>query len=632
LLQVMASQLRRQNTPVAGLALLMFKESDDPNLQLLANSYDYAPLKEFPWLVGYDDWMPWIWVGLSPDDGFSVKTDRAKAGLLVRVRQYISQLDIRPPVIASSSNYENYTNSGTAWGWGGLKPSGGAPPITDNDRLKQMNGFAALISARIAATLGISVLPDQELHDRVAKVVYFIGPSESMIAESIARRYLSTFPLQQPSDGTMNSVSRLIPVLVQQQGRLMALASYALVADQRRHAGKAKDIGMDEVFSQLATIKLAPAEVKTHFDSTLSASDLSAAAGVDLHLISQCVPLAVELTARHISLRDRTYLELLDLSCRDNHHMQIAKSGVVPTDIARLLEVNPQFPDIISQSLATRDLGSLFPAQRADPDDLSLILTSPWLSLSLCLADLAHPETPWEYTKDVLLANYPKSVEWFIPGWRPASPMGGPEGWGKVLLSPTEFVAKRRSFFAGTANLLEWEAEVRFLNGIAPTINAMPSEHTVCFSITDSQGSGMSCGDQPTIKAKLVSQFNAAEKAVRLAGILSSSLSGPGCLSRPANSAGNVETVTNEATNEFVTYYDSEGCGGAIQGQVALPHPLDLLLRQALEHDPIFLNRYQLDLVQSSPDSGIRFGTALAMASAEAYPSSQPHLYNSPRL
>ncbi len=98
LLRGIANSLKHQGTPLADLALLMFEESDDPFLSQMANSADYSSLRSFPWLVGDDDWMSWILIGLNPNN-------KPNPGMLPHVRSFFANLDVRPPVTASGINF-----------------------------------------------------------------------------------------------------------------------------------------------------------------------------------------------------------------------------------------------------------------------------------------------------------------------------------------------------------------------------------------------------------------------------------------------------------------------------------------------------------------------------------------------
>ena len=187
LLSAMAKDLRARGTPLAELALLMFEEANDSSLRQLATSADFIALKSFPWLVGFDDWMQWIFNGLSPDSvssanlmspDFPVVSDKAKAGILKTVQAFISQMDLHSPVIASSANFLNFTHS-SGYSWTRIKYGSAAPYFDSGQLLTQSVALADTLSDRIAATLGVPPLDHQSI-DASAQLYNSFGASFSV--------------------------------------------------------------------------------------------------------------------------------------------------------------------------------------------------------------------------------------------------------------------------------------------------------------------------------------------------------------------------------------------------------------------------------------------------------------------
>ncbi len=226
-----------------------------------------------------------------------------------------------------------------------------------------------------------------------------------------------------------------------------ALAAYGLVANQQRHKGVARDIGMQDVFSQLATITLPASESKTSIVDSFPTSSAAAAASLDLPALAQCNPKSFELVNRKLSISERVYLETINAKCTDGSTFQIVKNGFLPTDLARMLEVNASFLDIVSVSLAARDIASFVGGQLANPDDVFLVESDPWTALATCLANLAHPDAKWQYSRDVLLQHFPRSLQWFAPGWRPSTEGRLGASDEIALRKPDDFAAQRANFF-----------------------------------------------------------------------------------------------------------------------------------------------------------------------------------------
>lgn len=122
LLRAIEQSLVLHATPLANLALLMFKQIDDAQLRQVADSADYRPLKSFPWQIGDDDWMDWIVTGLDPLS--------AHPNPLPEVRHFLSALDLRPPVTKSSMNFMKFAKVNVAT-WASLRADGGGVPFGD---------------------------------------------------------------------------------------------------------------------------------------------------------------------------------------------------------------------------------------------------------------------------------------------------------------------------------------------------------------------------------------------------------------------------------------------------------------------------------------------------------------------
>ncbi len=180
------------------------------------------------------------------------------------------------------------------------------------------------------------------------------------LAIGIANAYLLSLP-RPASEPPRKDFAALAGVVGDQQNRILALAAYGLVTYQRLHHGAAQDIAMNEVFGALQSLVLPSAEQKTVLVDSFSPSDLASADAPDLSALSACKPSQWKLQSRRASLRDHIFLESLTASCADHTSSQLTVSGVIPTDLVRLMELNKNYLD------APRNCSCFSSASSADP-------------------------------------------------------------------------------------------------------------------------------------------------------------------------------------------------------------------------------------------------------------------------
>ena len=629
LLTAMENDLLEHDSPVSGLALAMFREVDDQDLRGVANAAQYRALKSYPWMIGHKDWTDWILVGLNPESpdspdtvqrapGFPVVTDRAKAGLLPNVRSFVAGLDIRPPVSVATMSFREFTDDGPR-SWGNIK-SGLATRSSDNREMyEQEIALAKMLSPRIAETLGVPAL-DEQLIQRAADSFYQFG---AVPTEGLNGMYRRSLGLGEPG---WDRFTRLYHVLLLQQARLLALASYALVVHQRRDHLLVSDIAMDKIFSRLVSTDLPSQEKKTELVATLSPSQLADAAGADLAAITRCKCTSASVVRRAVSLHDHTYFETIRATCADGKSLQFGRAGVLSTDFLRMLELNPNFLDMADVSLAMRDLVNSASEYQDNPQDIDLIRANPELATALNLGVLAHSEVPWKYVRATLLQDWPISIEWLIPYWSPRPELRGFPPPPVVLLDQDKFEVTKSGYLAPEMNLLQYEARKRYIDGITPTVNALPETITVC---SPTPNGGTQCPTYDSGKHTIMQQVNSIiddkNQYARTAREVHR-LSDPQCTFQKPHTAF-LQVAINEKTNEFVSHYVEGVCQGAAQGQFPLSGAASEALQRALKQDPIFLNRYQLDLLDSTDDWKDRIGIALAYASWEAEHANQALRY-----
>jgi hypothetical protein len=643
LLQAIAASLRKRGSPICELALVMFKEINDPNIRKVADSADYTALKTAPWAIGseFTDWMEWIFDGLRPDSfldkgipstapqspDWPVFTDQAKAALLKNARGFVATLNIQPPVTSSVMLFEPFTDTGGRYNWGRLGK--GAPKPDWNLIATQNTAVAQLISHRVAATLGVDKIDDYAVYLQAASGVQQAGEADISWILNGYRKVLklpdqpaSQFP---PFD---DRFAHLCRVLAGQQWRLLALGSHGLLTYQRSHGGKGQDVAIDQVFSQLSSLQVAPSEAKTRVVNSFSDSEIRSVAGVDLASLAACKPKSVEVVNRSVVVQQLEYIETIKATCLDNSTQVFAKRGSLSTDLTRMTEINPNYLDIIGVSLGLRDLSSGNASRQENPDDIDLVRTDPVMATALNLALLAHPEVSRQYERDTLMQQWPIPIEWLTPGWRATPPaLDLPLANGPVLLSSKDFEKWKQDVFTGEMNNLQAEARWRFYNAIWPVVDAMPDKIGSCDPITY-LGSGLTCPNMKyTAKRRLASELNDIAREGNKYRKYSLSFADKNCDYKPIDKnyrahyinspAPIISLGINQDTNEFVSVYNNS-CYAGVAGKVSLPEPMQTWLAAAIRQDPIFLNRYELDVVQSSDDWPTRIVPALTSAWQEA--------------
>jgi hypothetical protein len=637
LLLAIARALASRGTPVANLALLMFTESNDLAQRHIQATADYSSLRSFYWAIGHADWMDWARVGLRPDtfDGvfthstswrspeFPVVTDLAKTGVLRNVRAFLAGVDVRPPVSASNMNFIDFTDS-SSYSWGHLGHS--RSPAPDPSQLvTQGSALATLFARRYASTVGLSPVADNSVSHEVSDR-YSLG-SSLVVPEQFTEFYGSALGF--PEFHIDDRLERLSNVLYSQQFRLLALSALALAEYQRGHNQGGRDIPMDAVFSQLAATTIPVAESKTAIVTNLDPVDLQAAADDDAAFL-QCNPKSASVVRRQISIHDARFIEVLDAECMAGSTMRLTKSGPLSTDFARLLEVNASSLDMLKISLTLHVLKSGNSAGVENPEDVNIVRVKPQLAAALIVASLAHPDMPWQFIRDVLLQDWPPALEWFVPGWRPTSSV--PEdarSLQTVSLENTEFQTRQTAVFLRQMNYLQFETEWHFYHGVAPTVNAMKAVENNCGNfVFDFLSFGGCCGGcTNTGKKTLVEKLNQLADQANKVGENSESLLDNNCVAArdhapppPGQWWGDSRLIAiNFDTQQFATLYITHLCDFPVGGGIyKLAKPVQDLLKRALKQDPIFLNRYQLDIVGSYDGWDNDLLSALKYAGEEA--------------
>jgi hypothetical protein len=611
ILHSIVEDLKHEKTPACELALLMFREINDPDMRQLADAGNYDSLKSYPWLVGHEPWTNWILTGLDP---YSSKQN-PQPKVLSKVRSIVAGLDIKPPVSESVINFLDYTDDPR--GWGQLKGDASVPHAKDDQLLSQDLAFASLLSRRFAAMLNLPPASDKRLEDKT-RLAFSLGMVQPPPLADLYRDELG-IPSSSPTEDRFDELYR---TFVSQQRRMMALAVYALIVHQRTHHGAAVDLGMDKVFKTLAGTALPPSERKTSIVPTISASEIKSVSATDLSRLSGCNPKSAVVLKRQVSLRAHIYLETIDARCTDDRHVRLSRAGYLSADMIEILRLNPYFFDILGLSLAQRDLYIQTAASEESPENIDLIRVNPSLSSAILLAVLAHPNTPWQFVRDVLLQDWPISIDWFSPGWRPPS---GSNPSAVVLRSAAEFAKTQESFLAGQNSLFQWEARRHFLDGLRSTVNSLPAKVTQCRQVSHCQSdpSGpMNCTNStecPTVssgKDKIIQQFNRIVDETDAYLKTSTSLFDKPCVSPTGKDV--ITVAINQDTDEFITGYGHGLCFVAVQGSLrGYPEVVSKAIKRTLELDPRFFNRHQLDLLPSSDNWESRFVPALLHSARE---------------
>lgn len=616
LLRTIENDLMSRRTPLAEFALLMFTEVGDQQLQQLALSADYSALKAYPWLSGVNwanDWMLWAPFGLNPDrpsflssPTYPVVTPNAKAGQLPSVRDFLYRLNLQSPVTASSMNFAALASRLTTLEVG---PNNVTLSASDRSAMRQQCGaLFTLLSHRASLLLAI---PPQDQDAR------FLGQFSFDISDScdldqaissggatevaLGLKQAALLKFDEDRDRFVN----LGRVLTAQQMRVLALGAYALLTFQHATNGPAVDIPEDQVLNHLSAIRLPRAAIKTRIVKNLSRSDLSSAAGIDLSALARCNPRSVVVSWRHVSLHAGAFVERLKGACSDGSSLSFSTYGTLTPDFVQLMELVPRYFDILDISLGIRALAAFSPQRLENPDDIDLMCQSPVLATGLILADINHPTAPWSYTRDVLLQYWPSSIAWLAPGWRPAPPIifDHPPN-DRSLLSQSEFSDWKTGALAGESNYLHSEAIWRFYHAVFPKVNAMPVSIGTCDPVTYGLNFGHCPNPVRTNRGIYLTDLDNLAKQGNEYIKESASFNDRVCnLPRQPNGRDQFGIALNEDLTEVVTQYVlSNVCSFSYDGKLALTPATRTQLKAILTADPLFLNRFQIDLTNSYAD------------------------------
>ena len=110
---------------------------------------------------------------------------------------------------------------------------------------------------------------------------------------------------------------------------------------------------------------------------------------------------------------------------------------------------------------------------------------------------------------------------------------------------------------------------------------------------------------------------NEADVRNREKSILVNNLQDSSCISTGKPSSW-ITTIINADTQDITVHYETDRCEAIITSQKPLPSDGFQLIDHVLKKDPVFLNRYQLDLLQSSDDWAQRLKNAVVNSEQES--------------
>jgi hypothetical protein len=519
-------------------------------------------------------------------------------------------MGIRPP-----SAFDAITHRGLieddARSWNRTEGHSPRPMPSEGEASHQALALASLISHRIATTLDVQAIDDSLVQQKL-QTAFGQSFNSHMPPQWLGELYRSSLQLA-PSQSE-DRFSSLSATLFAQQMRLLALGSYALVAFAEKHHSAAQDVKAYEVFDRLAALKIPPKEKKTTVTTSSANWVTSTTATVDLALLAHCNPTSLAVIRRRVSINDRRFEEVVDATCSDNTKIIFTHLGILSTDLARLLEVNSDYLDITNVSMTVRDLTAFTSSWLETPNDIDLVRINSRLALSLDLVALSAPSTPWSYIRDALLPEWPGSTEWFTSGWlhhiNAEFPYPTPR---EVLTTPAALATEKEGAFLSEVRFLQAQALKRFVDGVEPTVKAMPDTVDNCGDfISKLLSFGGDCGYSGfTSRRRFLKQLNELKSEEAFFRVGQESIDQPKCFAMTNNRTDWIDTKLDTNLQDFVTRYSANGCYAATQGRWDLPVLVETWLRDALRHDPRFINRYALDFNGSTNDWTERLQEAL---------------------
>src|SRR5262249_23762547 len=153
----------------------------------------------------------------------------------------------------------------------------------------------------------------------------------------------------------------------------------------------------------------------------------------------------------------------------------------------------------------------------------------------------------------------------------------------------------RAAAMQGQMNLLEHEARHHFVDGVRGFVNAMKPTYYHCDNFQDNRGTGYSCSDRPTGQSGLVAQLDRILDEADPLGKKALSVTDPACASLRLHDYDYILTLINADRTEYITRYFSKRWVIGASGKLELPAEANDWLLVALQDDPIFLNRLQID-------------------------------------
>jgi hypothetical protein len=607
--KAIAEALLSMNSPTSLGMLVVFADSDAPDLASLAKNADYKPLEQEPWLIPTNSF---VLLSVGPIPGAAGDILRKYKIGLPREMPFMYEYKAQP-----LSFYENNTKT-----MGGASPNSANALTAEQISENQNNLIKVIVSTLDKAyqlgvqevqlppgvpptTAGASATPQEE-YGSLRTVDYFA-------AQSIAKA-LEIYHLD-PS----YTLPQTLRFMLTKEWERRALVLYSIVAARRRTNSDSKTIDISTADQELDKLS-DEVDPSTGILSTTVVPELA----IDPHQADQfpnsCGDSKISLKGRKLSLSQGLYEETLGVTCATGATAEIKWVGAIPITLVVALRRHPRLLDFPNVSLMVRELTA--EARRAKPvlDDIDYVRVAPFISIPYLAAAAVRKDVPWRHVKDTLIAEVePRDTGAFflatptvLPQTDPPLPTSFPSSLQSAsgVYQAAQYDAMQQALRKPVSDLANARAQRMLDERVLGALNQyLPDSEWKCYPAPCPDGKsicGQSCSNQTNyVKRKAVDDLSnrIAQSKVKEAALAEWSLGT--LIAAPPVSVEVLRTFIKSDFSSCVGLYRIKTASGEIR-YAAAERALEGFPRWAravIEKDSGFLGRYRIDLIGATENA-----------------------------
>ncbi len=427
--------------PVAKIIDSLFGYAQDPTLQKIATNADYSELQKYPWLATFR-LAPYL-----ENPGTSPFWNPFKTIPFGLPRNNCAVEDNRLQLL---SIYENGAKTAHL-----PVPTGNFLLTADKAKSLTLTYSQSLYEA-VASSYGLPSAvvqpPNPPLIDFFPEEKYFSSINRAYMYASVA-----VSESVQKKGVPAQYAGGVSDLIVRDELESQALVAYSILVGRR--LSKSQDVSLDltDPHRQLDEIlRTLPASfVNTQVVSQITVTPIEPLPDLSGTTIQ------LRVRERQLSFEQGFFREVLDVICSDGTTKTTAYVGPIPVSLINPLRRHPRMLDLLSVSLASRDIRGRVPGSLLR-DDMDLVMASPQDSIPQVWCAIVDPALPWRHVRDSLLveeyADLPSLVTTTWPvmaamqniqRWGPGPPWNQFCGICKVAVNDSDYAATTQGLLRG---------------------------------------------------------------------------------------------------------------------------------------------------------------------------------------